>query len=62
MNTLDSDPTDGIEADAADVLEQAEPPVSEPVEQALASRDAVPAVDPELTGIEDEAAEDSGQA
>lgn len=62
MHTSDSDPVDGIEADPADVLEQSEPPVSEPVEQALGSRDAVSAVDPELTGVEAEAAEDSGQA
>ena len=62
MDILDSDPIDGIEADPADVLEQSEPPVSEPVEEALASRDAVTSVDPELTGVEAEAAEDSGQA
>jgi len=62
MDTFDSDPIDGIEADPADVLEQSEPPVSVPVEQALGSRDAVTTEDPELTGIEAEAAEDSGQA
>lgn len=62
MDTFDSDPIDGIEADPADVLEQSEPPVSEPVDQALAARDAVSAADPELTGIEAEEAEDSGQA
>jgi hypothetical protein len=62
MDILDSDPIDGIEADVADVLEQSEPPYSEPVEQALGQRDAVPDVDPELTGIEAEEAEDSGQA
>ena len=36
--------------------------MSEPVEQALASRDAVTAVDPERMGVEAEAAEDSGRA
>ena len=62
MDILDSDPVDGIEADPADVLEQSEPASSRPVEEALASRDRVTAVDPELTGVEVEAAEDSGQA
>ena len=59
---MTSDPIDGIEADPADVLEQSEPPISEPIEEAIASRDAVSPVDPELTGVEEEAAEDSGQA
>ena len=62
MHSSGSDPVDGIEADPADVLERSEPPVSEPVEQALASRHAVTAVDPERTSVEAEAAEDPGRA
>ncbi|MGT2427207.1 hypothetical protein [Amnibacterium kyonggiense] len=57
-----SDPIDGSEADAADVLDQAEPPIGEPVADALAARDRIAATDPELTGEEAEEAEDSGQA
>jgi hypothetical protein len=57
-----TDPIDSVEADAADVLEQAQPLTSEPVEDALRSSAAIPDVDPELTGIEAEEAEDSGQA
>lgn len=61
MDILDSDPVDGIEADVADVLEQAEPPAGEPIEQALEDRDPIRGGDSELTGEEIEAAEDSGQ-
>jgi hypothetical protein len=62
MDRSDPTPGDEIEADVADVLEQAEPPASEPVDEALQERDAIVARDPESTGLEAEAAEDSGQA
>lgn len=56
------DPIDGTEADVADVIEQAEPPASEPVGDALEHRERIDTSDPELTGLEAEEAEDSGQA
>jgi hypothetical protein len=62
MQNPDSDPNETTEADVADVLEQAEPLAAEPVEEALARREAIDARDPELTGEEAEEAEDSGQA
>lgn len=62
MDIHGSDPIDGSEADVADLIEQAEPPTSQPVEEALEQRERIVAVDPELTGEEREAAEDSGQA
>jgi hypothetical protein len=62
MAPLDSDPIDDSEADVADLIEQAEPPASEPIEQALDARERIHATDPELTGLEAEEAEDSGQA
>ena len=36
---------DGTEADVADVIEQAEPPAAEPVDEALGQRDPLPAGD-----------------
>jgi hypothetical protein len=62
MDIQGSDPIDGTEADIADVIDQAEPPVSEPIEDALEHREPFDASDPELTGLEAEEAEDSGQA
>lgn len=62
MDIQASDPIDGAEADVADLIEQAEPPSSEPVEAALEDRERIDATDPELTGEEAEEAEDSGQA
>lgn len=62
MDVFDSDPAERVEADVADAIEQAEPPASEPVDEVLRSRDPIDATDPELTGIEAEEAEDSGQA
>ena len=62
MDIDGSDPIDGSEADVADVLDQAEPPTAEPVADALAERERIPAAAPERTGEEAEAAEDSGQA
>ena len=59
---LDSDPIDDSRADVADLIDQAEPASSEPIEQALEDRDPVGDPDPELTGLEVEEAEDSGQA
>ncbi|MGN6444129.1 hypothetical protein [Amnibacterium sp.] len=57
-----SDPIDESRADVADVLDQAEPPASEPIEEALEERERIDARDPELTGLEAEEADDSGQA
>ncbi|GAA2753702.1 hypothetical protein [Amnibacterium kyonggiense] len=62
MDTIGSDPIDGTEADVADLLDQAEPPTSEPIAAALEERERIVATDPELTGLEAEEAEDSGQA
>lgn len=59
---IGSDPIDETEADVADLLDQAEPPTSEPIEEALQHRERIDATDPELTGEEVEEAEDSGQA
>jgi hypothetical protein len=62
MDIQGTDPADDLRADEGDLIEQAEPPVSEPVDEALASEERITAADPELTGEEAEAAEDSGQA
>lgn len=62
MAPLDSDPIDETDADIADLIDQAEPASSEPIEQALDQRERIDASDPELTGEEVEEAEDSGQA
>jgi hypothetical protein len=62
MDRTDPTPGDETDADVADLLDQAEPPTSEPVEDALRDRERIAATDPELTGVEAEEAEDSGQA
>jgi hypothetical protein len=62
MDMQGSDPLDETQADVADLLDQAEPAASEPVEEALQERERIDASDPELTGEEAEEAEDSGQA
>jgi hypothetical protein len=62
MDRTDPTPGEQTDADVADVLDQAEPPTSEPVEEALEERERIDATDPELTGVEAEEAEDSGQA
>jgi hypothetical protein len=62
MDIQGTDPADDLRADEGDLIEQAEPPASEPVDEAIANEDRIRATDPELTGIEAEEAEDSGQA
>lgn len=61
MVHLDSDPIDGIEAEPADVLEQAQPPASEPVGDALASRSRFDATG-SLDGVDAEPADVLEQA
>jgi hypothetical protein len=62
MDIQSSDPIDDTQADVADVLDQAVPDRSEPIEDALEHRAIIDTTDPELTGLEVEEAEDSGQA
>lgn len=63
MSDPDFDDVEGTEADAADLIEQAEPEGVEPVEEALAARDRLVPGDPEEDRREQEdAAEADGTA
>lgn len=57
-----SDPIDETEADVADVIDQAEPADSEPVQEALEERERIETRDPVLDEREEEdAAEAEGE-
>lgn len=58
MSDPDFDDVEGTEADAADLLEQAEPADAEPVEEALADRDRLVPGDP---GQDRREREDAGE-
>jgi hypothetical protein len=46
MENSHNDPVDGIDAEVADVIEQAQPAASQPAAEALASRSRFDATDP----------------
>jgi hypothetical protein len=63
MDSTERIPGDDVpdtEADLADVVEQAEPPAAEPVEQALQQREPIVTGDPALAEQEAEDAAEAG--